>query len=151
MGQPPPPAGGGRASADTADDAIRVEHLDHVTVGVTDLGRARDFYQGLLGLREVPRPASFDFPGMWYQIGPAVLHLVGQAQPDAEAPRHFCLWVRDVRAAARRLEAAGRPVRWSTRHKIPGVDRFFTKDPDGNRIEIQGADGSAGGDQAEQP
>jgi hypothetical protein len=29
-------------------------------------------------------------------------------------------------------------VAWNTRHKIPGVDRFFTDDPDGNRIEIQG-------------
>jgi len=28
------------------------------------------------------------------------------------------------------------------KHKISGIDRFFVYDPDGNRIEIQGADGS---------
>ena len=28
------------------------------------------------------------------------------------------------------------------RYKIGGVERFFIRDPDGNRIEVQGPDGS---------
>jgi hypothetical protein len=46
--------------------------------------------------------------------------------------------VSDVHAAARRLSGAGCRVGWESKYKIPGVDRFFTDDPDGNRIEVQG-------------
>lgn len=119
---------------------LTVERLDHVSIIVTDVDRARAFYAGVLGLPEIPRPACFDFPGAWFRVGPEVIHLLGQATPDARGRRHFCLWVRDVHAAARHLVARGLPVAWDTKYKIGGVDRFFTNDPDGNRIEIQGAD-----------
>ena len=117
---------------------IRAERLDHAAIVVTDLSRARRFYGEVLGLREVPRPESFDFPGAWYEIGPTYLHLLGKPDADAASPRHFCLWVTDLRAAARRIEGAGFTVEWKTNHKIPGVDRFFTYDPDRNRVEFQG-------------
>jgi catechol 2,3-dioxygenase-like lactoylglutathione lyase family enzyme len=120
----------------------RVERLDHVTIIVTDVDRARAFYAGVLGLTELPRPKSFDFPGAWYQVGPEVIHLLGQQTPDARGRRHFCLWVADVHASARHIESLGLPVRWDTKYKIEGIDRFFTEDPDGNRVEIQGSDAS---------
>ena len=55
-------------------DDFGAERIDHVTILVTDLDKARDFYARVLGLREVPRPPSFDFPGMWFKTGPAFLH-----------------------------------------------------------------------------
>lgn len=119
---------------------IDAEQIDHVTIIVTDVNRANDFYGALLGLRQVPRPESFDFPGAWYQIGDTLLHVLGKTAPDSHSPRHFSLLVRDVRRAARQLEAAGCLVQWEAKHKIPGIDRFFIRDPDGNRIEIQGRD-----------
>lgn len=131
------------AANEHAEDAtaIAVERYDHVAVYVTDLARADRFYAGVLGLRQVPRPQSFDFAGAWYRIGATqTLHLLVEPQAPPEHPRHFCLWVRDVHAAARRVGAAGQAVEWSTRHKIVGVERFFLRDPDGNRIEIQGPD-----------
>ena len=119
-------------------DAIRI---DHVQINVTDLDRARQFYEGLFGLTETPRPESFDFAGCWYRIGEVDLHLVVRdLEPSSQ--RHFCLWVRDVKAVAGMIHAAGHPIRWDTKYKITGVDRFFVFDPDGNRIEIQGADGT---------
>lgn len=120
-------------------DSFRVERLDHVTVNVTDVDRTKSFYTGVLGLTEVPRPDSFTFPGAWYALGPGpiLLHLVHQAVADAKASRHFAVWTADIHAAGRALTAAGCSVRWD-RTKIPGVDRFFTNDPDGNLIEIQG-------------
>jgi len=117
-----------------------VERIDHVTILVTDLDRARDFYSRVLGLREVPRPPSFDFPGMWFKTGGAFLHLLGKPEPDTTGPRHFCYWVRDIQAAKRHAEAAGWEVLWQTKYKITGIDRFFVYDPDENRVEIQGAD-----------
>jgi catechol 2,3-dioxygenase-like lactoylglutathione lyase family enzyme len=120
-------------------DSVQVERLDHVTVNVTDVDRAKAFYTEVLGLREVPRPASFTFPGAWYTLGPGpiLLHLVRQPDADPKTSRHFAIWTADVHAAGRALEAAGCSVRWD-RTKIPGIDRFFTNDPDGNLIEIQG-------------
>ena len=41
-----------------------------------------------------------------------------------------------------RPRGAGKTVAWQDRYKIGGVDRFFIRDPDGNRIEVQGPDGS---------
>lgn len=112
--------------------------IEHVAIDVTDIDRARAFYGGLLGLREIPRPTTFTFPGAWYQIGAEVLHLVSRPERFAPAPHHFCLWVGDIAAAASILEAAGFATMWDTRYKIPGVDRFFVRDPDGNRVEFQG-------------
>ena len=123
-------------------DQLRVERLDHVSIIVTDVDRARAFYAGVLGLTEIPRPKSFDFPGAWFQVGPEVIHLLGAPTPDVKGRRHFCLDVSDVHSAARYLEARGLPVRWDTKYKIEGIDRFFTDDPDGNRVEIQGGDSS---------
>jgi predicted enzyme related to lactoylglutathione lyase len=51
--------------------------------------------------------------------------------------------VADVHAAARHVEQHGCPVLWDRKYKIRGIDRFFTADPDGNRIEVQGAEGAA--------
>jgi glyoxylase I family protein len=117
---------------------IDAERIDHVAIIVTDVDRAKAFYGGLLNLHEVPRPQSFDFPGAWFQMGATCLHLLGKPGIDSESPRHFCIWVKDVHAAARHLQTAGYPFAWTTKHKIPGIDRFFLHDPDGNRIEIQG-------------
>ena len=120
---------------------ISVVRMDHVQVNVTDLDRARSFYGGALGLAEVPRPESFDFAGAWYRIGEVDLHLVVRA-PEPDSEDHICLWVADVRGTAAALEARGQKVAWQTRYKISGVDRFFVRDPDGNRIEVQGPDGT---------
>jgi catechol 2,3-dioxygenase-like lactoylglutathione lyase family enzyme len=121
--------------------SIKVTALDHVAVNVTDLEQARNFYGGVLGLEEIERPASFDFPGAWYRTGNALIHLVAREPQDAPSSRHFCLWVEDVHTTAEMLETAGFEITWDKR-KISGLDRFFTHDPDGNRIEFQGSDGT---------
>ena len=117
---------------------IGARRIDHVAIDITDVGRAKAFYGGLLGLQEIPRPASFTFGGAWYQIGPEVLHLVAREEIFAPAPHHFCLWVEDVKKTADVVSGAGYQVIWDTKYKIPGIDRFFTRDPDGNRVEFQG-------------
>ena len=117
---------------------IAAQRIDHVAIDVTDVHRAKEFYGGVLGLEEIPRPQSFTFGGAWYQIGPEVLHLVSRNEKYPEAGHHFCLWVEDISAAAAVVERAGYPIIWDTRFKIPKIDRFFTRDPDGNRVEFQG-------------
>lgn len=122
--------------------ALKIETIDHVTVQITDLARAKAFYGNLLGLDEVERPMSFDFPGAWYRAGTVLIHLVAQDKAEPEGRHHFCFWVSDIKEAFKALQGAGQAVQWDARRKIPGIDRFFLRDPDGNRIEFQGSDGS---------
>jgi len=116
--------------------SIRVQRLDHVALDVMDVEKAEAFYGGLLGLKETPRPESFDFPGLWYDLGNIVLHIVGPRKPSL-GKHHIAFFVEDVHTCAEEVAKAGYEVKWDP-YKILGVDRFFTADPEGNRIEIQG-------------
>lgn len=118
--------------------SIRVQKLDHVALDVRNVEKAALFYGKLLGLQEIPRPESFDFPGLWYDLGNIILHIVGPRKP-ALGSHHIAFWVDDVHACAEEVLKAGFEVKWDS-YKILGVDRFFTADPEGNRIEIQGTE-----------
>src|SRR5690606_38488003 len=56
---------------------IQYEDIHHVSLTVTDLARSKTFYQEILGLREIERPA-FNFEGAWFGIGSSgrQLHLI---------------------------------------------------------------------------
>jgi catechol 2,3-dioxygenase-like lactoylglutathione lyase family enzyme len=113
---------------------LQVTQVDHVSVLVTDLERSRRFYGDLLGLREIRKPRTFDFKVAWYDLGNQHVHLLLRDRPDTISPRHFALRVRDAAAARAHFQAHGVPVQETT--PIPGADRFFVSDPDGNRLEI---------------
>lgn len=112
----------------------RIIRLDHCSVIITDVERSRRFYGELLGLREINKPRTFDFVVLWYDLGDDTLHLLLKDKPDTRSPRHFALRVQDVGAARAYFQAKGVEVDETT--LIPGADRFFIYDPDGNRIEI---------------
>lgn len=113
---------------------LRISRIDHVTVLVTDVARARAFYGGVLGLKEIAPPKEFDFVAVWYDLGGQYLHLLKKPSPDAESPRHFCLHVDDVAAAREELREKGLAIQETV--KIAAADRIFVRDPDGNRIEL---------------
>ena len=114
--------------------ALEVTQLDHCSVLITDVERSRRFYRDVLGLKEINKPRTFDFVVLWFQLGDTQVHLLLQEKADAISPRHFALRVTDVAAARAYFRAAGVPIQETT--PIPGADRFFIADPDGNRIEI---------------
>jgi catechol 2,3-dioxygenase-like lactoylglutathione lyase family enzyme len=113
---------------------MTIQQIDHVSVIITEIERSRRFYRDLLGLKEIPKPRTFDFVALWFELGPTQLHLLQKPQADTISPRHFALRVADVAAARRHLTERGVPFEETT--KIPGADRVFVRDPDGNRIEI---------------
>jgi catechol 2,3-dioxygenase-like lactoylglutathione lyase family enzyme len=115
--------------------SIRFTHIDHCSVLITDLARARAFYVGVLGLKEIAKPKTFDFVALWFQLDDGqTLHLLQKPQPDTRSPRHFALRVPDVKQAREYFRSRG--VEIQETGPIPHCDRFFVFDPDGNRIEI---------------
>jgi catechol 2,3-dioxygenase-like lactoylglutathione lyase family enzyme len=114
---------------------ISVTGIDHCSVLITDVAAARRFYSEQLGLREIPAPKTFDFVALWYDLGRGqTLHLLLKDKPDTQSPRHFCLHVADIDAARQHLTQQGIAIDETV--KIPGAERFFIRDPDGNRIEV---------------
>ena len=108
--------------------------LDHCSVIITNVERSRQFYRDLLGLREIASPKTFDFVALWFDLGKMHIHLLLKDTPDAISPRHFALRVKDVAAARKYFQTNGVATEETT--PIPGADRFFIRDPDGNRIEV---------------
>ena len=114
--------------------AIRFTHIDHCSIIVTNVARSRDFYGRVLGLKEIAAPKEFDFVAIWYDLGGTYVHLLQKPQADAISPRHFCLHTPDATAARAYFASLGVPIDETV--KIVAADRFFVRDPDGNRIEV---------------
>jgi catechol 2,3-dioxygenase-like lactoylglutathione lyase family enzyme len=113
---------------------LQVSQIDHCSVIITDVERSRRFYRDVLRLREIAKPRTFDFVVVWFDLGNQHLHLLLKDRPDTISPRHVALRVGDAAAARRYFRERGVAAEETT--PIPGADRFFIHDPDGNRIEI---------------
>ena len=111
-----------------------IARIDHCSVLITNVERSRHFYKDILGLREINKPRTFDFVVLWFDLGDQHIHLLLKDQPDTISPRHFALRVTD--AAAAREYFKDHDIACQETTPIPGADRFFIHDPDGNRIEI---------------
>ena len=116
---------------------MKFTNIDHVTVIITDPERAVSFYRDTLGLPEVGSPSTFESAGLnvrWFKVGQQYVHLFIAPEPDKLGRRHFALRVENAQAARKHLTGLGIAIRETT--PIPGAERFFIADPDGNRIEI---------------
>jgi len=119
--------------------------LDHVQVSIPPGGeqRAREFYGAVLGLREVPRPASLAArPGLWFECPGASLHIGVESDFRPARKAHPAFVVADLDACRAALERAGAATRAA--EKVPGFARFHTEDPFGNRIELMEREPAAG-------
>ena len=111
--------------------------IDHVQLAmpVGAETTAVGFYQGVLGLRQVPKPPRLAARGgCWFEAGAVRLHL--GVDPDFHPARkaHPALRVQGLDRRAQDWAAAGVALRWDD--EIPGVRRGYVNDPFGNRIEL---------------
>ncbi len=115
-------------------------HHVQVNVPVAPAEEARRFYGELLGLEEMPRPGSLSDAGrsgIWYRAGESEFHIFFNPDSPLErevSSRHPALLVDDLPALRKQLEAAGVELEGAIR--IAGRERFFVRDPFGNRIEL---------------
>ena len=114
--------------------------IDHVqiTVPASAVAEARAFYCGLLGLREIEKPAALHVRGgFWLQVGDRQVHVGIEENVVPPATKaHVAYAVTDVAEWRTRLAAAG--IKILDGLSIPGHDRLEFRDPFGNRIELIG-------------
>jgi catechol 2,3-dioxygenase-like lactoylglutathione lyase family enzyme len=113
--------------------------FDHVQVAMPagQEATARAFYADLLGMTELEKPLVLAARGgCWFASGNAVLHLGVEALFAPARKAHPALLVEDLDGLATTLAAAGYQCTTAD-GEIPGVHRFHTHDPFGNRIEFQ--------------
>ena len=113
---------------------LGISQIHHCSVITTDVERSRRFYRDVLGLKEIHKPRTFDFVVVWFELGNQHIHLLLKDKADSISPRHFALRVNNAAAARAHFREHGIATEETT--PIPGADRFFVADPDGNRIEI---------------
>ena len=97
---------------------------------------ARRFYGELLGMEELPKPEPIRARGgCWFRAGAQELH-VGVEHDFAPARKaHPGFLVSDLDAVRARFREAG--VDWEDDAKIAAIDRLFTHDCFGNRLELR--------------
>ncbi|MEW5892136.1 MAG: VOC family protein [Pseudomonadota bacterium] len=119
---------------------VKLTRLLHASLLVADLGRARAFYENVLGLAPNPDRPALGFDGVWYDIGACQLHLLCLPNPDpvdgrpahGGRDRHTALAVQGWEELKARLNAAGIAYTLSR----SGRRALFVRDPDGNTLEL---------------
>ncbi len=112
----------------------------HASLLVSDLARARAFYENVLGLIPSSARPEMSFDGVWYEIGAQQVHLLELPNPDPVAgrpahggrDRHIALAVNHLTGLKQVLDQAGVAYTLSS----SGRPALFCRDPDGNAIEL---------------
>jgi catechol 2,3-dioxygenase-like lactoylglutathione lyase family enzyme len=130
-----------------APDGAITHGLFHLAIKTADLEATRDFWIGVIGLREVPRP-DFGYPGAWLACpqpgGQAIVHIYaggpalgsqGRIEPGTAAIDHVSLACTGFQAYRARFARAG--LAWRE-FLVPGTSlwQLFVYDPSGVQLEL---------------
>jgi catechol 2,3-dioxygenase-like lactoylglutathione lyase family enzyme len=114
----------------------RIHHAQ-ITVAASDVEAARSFYCGIMGLREIQKPAALQARGgLWLALGNrGELHISVEDNVNRAATKaHIAYQVQNLPEWEAHLSAAGiNPI---DSIPIPGHRRFEFRDPFGNRLEL---------------
>jgi catechol 2,3-dioxygenase-like lactoylglutathione lyase family enzyme len=97
--------------------------------------KARAYFGRLLGLRELSKPDALAARGgVWFAAGAQEIHI--GVEPDFHPARkaHPAFEVDDLAALRQRMLDADCDVHDDD--SVPGLKRFFSHDPFGNRVEF---------------
>jgi len=116
---------------------MQFSRIQHCSLVVQSLERAATFYRDVLGLTEIEIPSTFKPAGLrvrWFRLGSQQIHILLGTENQPLSQQHMALQVDDAQAA--RLWMKEQSIDIEEAVLIPGADRFFLRDLDGNLIEI---------------
>lgn len=97
--------------------------------------KAREFYVGVLGLEEVEKPPNLQRRGgVWFKLGNRQIHLGVQQDFRPATKSHPAFRAADLFALKHKLISSGYPI--IDDEPLPGYERFYSRDPFGNRLEF---------------
>ncbi|MED4751179.1 VOC family protein [Brevibacillus choshinensis] len=114
--------------------------IDHVQLAAPTgcEEEARRFFGDLLGMTEVPKPEKLKVRGgVWFQCGPQMIHIGVESAFQPAKKAHPAFLVHQIERLMGHLQEKGISIRIDD--EIPGLIRFFTEDPFGNRLEFMEA------------
>jgi catechol 2,3-dioxygenase-like lactoylglutathione lyase family enzyme len=117
---------------------MSIQGMNHFTVLTHDLQATRDFYIGILGLRDGYRP-DLGFPGSWLYVGDqAVLHIIaGRTLPEEPGGvlDHMAFTASDLKAVTGKLKSRG--IDYILRRQNESRTwQLFCHDPSGAKVEL---------------
>jgi catechol 2,3-dioxygenase-like lactoylglutathione lyase family enzyme len=114
---------------------LRLHHVQ-ITVPSDAESEARRFYISFLGLLEVPKPESLKARGgFWLALAGQEIHVSLNDHVDRlQTKAHLAYEVADLEFWRNKFTNAGYSVLKGV--EIPGYERFETRDPFGNRLEL---------------
>lgn len=130
---------------------MEIRKLDHAAMLVKDVERSCRFYGQVLGMEQIPRPSTFNFPGAWFSKGSFQIHLIGEDEAGRAAQvnpgyrrdemarghgAHVAFEVDDLEAALHHLRAHDVEIVGGPRPRGDGVQQLYICDPDGYIIEL---------------
>lgn len=116
---------------------MAISRIDHVQLAMPAGGEkaARDFYEKLLGIPEVPKPRQLAARGgCWFESGAVKIHLGIDPNFFPAQKAHPAFVADDLASLVQTLEEAGFSV--TEDQPLDGHERRYVQDPFGNRIEL---------------
>lgn len=120
-----------------SDGSMHIKQIEHVQLAMPSgkEAEARAFYEGVLGIPEVPKPANLaKRGGCWFVRGTLKVHLGVENDFHPARKAHPAFLVEDLAVLKTLIEAAGYEVQ--TDEPLEGYNRIYVEDPFGNRIEL---------------
>ena len=116
---------------------MRITHLDHVQLAMPPgkEAQARAFYEDLLGIPNVEKPANLaGRGGCWFERGGLKVHLGVDVAFTPARKAHPAFVVEGLGELTSKLEAAGFEVEKD--EPLDRYERVYVADPFGNRLEL---------------
>jgi catechol 2,3-dioxygenase-like lactoylglutathione lyase family enzyme len=119
----------------TTDGLVSALHHVQLAAPVGSEPALQEFYAGVLGMTEAPKPVALaGRGGVWFASGTAELHVGIEDDFRPARKAHPGLLVSGLDALVARLAAAGHELTWDG--ALPGYRRCYLVDPVGNRLEL---------------
>ena len=114
---------------------LKVQHAQ-ITIPKGSETEAREFYCGVLGLREIPKPEILrERGGFWLEVGAFQVHVGTEEGFDrTKTKAHLAYEVENLEAWREKLKDNNIAIHDS--FQIPHYKRFEFRDPFGNRVEF---------------